>query len=92
MAAVMLVTLTGMVAALDAVIALFFLRFYVRSRDRLFAMFALSFGILTLQRVLLPLARDWGENTAWLYGLRLLAFLVILIAIIDKNRGSGRAG
>ena len=92
MAAVLLVTLTGMLAALDAVIALFFLRFYVRSRDRLFALFALAFGILTLQRVLLPVARDWGEHTAWLYGLRLLAFLVILVAIIDKNRGPDRTG
>ena len=86
----LLVALTGALAALDLVIALFFLRFHARTRDRLFALFATAFGILGVQRILLTLASDWGEDTVWLYGLRLLAFVLIIAAIVDKNRGAGR--
>ena len=87
----LLVALTGALAALDFVIALFFLRFHARTRDRLFALFATAFGILGVQRLLLTVASDWGEDTVWLYGIRLVAFVLILIAIIDKNRGAGSA-
>jgi uncharacterized membrane protein HdeD (DUF308 family) len=85
----LLVALTGALAALDLVIALFFLRFFARSRDRLFALFATAFGFLGVQRLLLALASDWGEDTVWLYGLRLIAFVLIIVAIADKNRGAG---
>ena len=85
----LLVALTGSLAALDLVIALFFLRFFARSRDRLFALFATAFGILGVQRILLAIASDWGEDTVWLYGLRLVAFVLIIVAIVDKNRGAG---
>ena len=85
----LLVALTGALAALDLVIALFFFRFFTRSRDRLFALFATAFGILGVQRILLAIASDWGEDTVWLYGLRLVAFVLIIIAIADKNRGAG---
>ena len=90
MTATLLVTLTGALGALEAVIAIFFLRFYARSRDRLFALFATAFAILSLQRLLLPVARGWGEEAIVLYGMRLLAFVLIIVAIVDKNRGSGR--
>jgi len=87
----LLVALTGALAALDFVIALFFLRFHSRTRDRLFALFATAFGILGVQRLLLTVASDWGEDTVWLYGIRLVAFVLIIVAIVDKNRGAGSA-
>lgn len=81
-----LATIAGALAAAFAVIALFFLRFWRRTGDRLFAFFALAFALLAVQRVLLGVLREWGERSVPLYGLRLVAFLLIIVAIIDKNR------
>lgn len=69
-----------------AVTALFFLRFWRQSRDRLFASFAAAFSVLTLQRLLLAAAVRYEWNTTWAYALRLFAFVLILYAIVDKNR------
>lgn len=67
---------------------LFFLRFWRDTRDRLFAAFAAAFCLLAIQRGALSLVLHAdGEGAAvWLYAIRLLAFLLILAAIIDKNR------
>ena len=54
----LLFTLSGGLAMLYAVIALFFLKFHARSRDRLFLLFAIAFFMLATQRVLLTLLRD----------------------------------
>ena len=86
----LLFTLSGGLAMLYAVIALFFLKFHARSRDRLFLLFAIAFFMLATQRVLLTLMREWGEDVAWLYGLRLLAFVLIIVAIVAKNRAAAR--
>ena len=83
----LLLVSSAALATLYAVIALFFLRFRRRTGDRLFTWFSAAFLLLSAQRFALTLAREWGEATLWLYGLRLLAFLLILLAIIDKNRG-----
>ena len=78
--------LSGVLVALDAVAGLFFLRFWIASRDRLFVLFAAAFWILGIQRLLLSLTRTLVEDQAMFYSLRLLAFLIIIAAIIDKNR------
>jgi uncharacterized protein DUF5985 len=68
------------------VVALFFLRFYRETGDRLFAIFASAFFLMAVQRLALFY---YGELAgAWVYGLRLVAFLLILFAIIDKNRSA----
>jgi uncharacterized membrane protein len=69
-----------------SVAALFFLRFWVSSRDRLFAMFAAAFAILAVQRIALALTKTAFEDQSPLYLLRLLAFVIIIWAIVDKNR------
>ncbi len=69
-----------------AVAGLFFLRFWRDTRDRLFLIFAIAFWILGLQRVALALTRDMMETQTELYLIRLFAFLLILGAIVDKNR------
>lgn len=81
----MILLVNGAIAMAYAVAGLFFLRFWHQSRDRLFAIFAVSFWILSVQRVLLTFP-SWVEHSAWLYGVRLFAFLLIVFAIIDKNR------
>jgi hypothetical protein len=64
------------------VAALFFLRFWRDTRDRLFVFFGIAFAMLAVHRVLLTLV-DAPDLLG--YGLRLLAFLLILAAILDKN-------
>jgi uncharacterized membrane protein len=76
----------GVLFAGYAVAALFFLRFWVSSRDRLFAMFSAAFAILAVQRVALAATRTVIEDQSAFYLLRLLAFIIILVAIVDKNR------
>ncbi len=72
-----------------AVVGLFFYRFWHDTRDRLFLIFASAFWILGLQRLALVLTRDVLETQTGLYLVRLAAFLLILLAIIDKNRKRG---
>ncbi len=69
-----------------AVAGLFFFRFWRDTRDRLFLIFAFAFWILGIQRLALVLTRDMLETQTGLYLVRLAAFLLILYAIIDKNR------
>ena len=78
--------LSGFLLAEYAIITLFFLRFWHTSRDRLFFMFAAAFGLLTVQRLAIALTQEVLEEQAPLYLLRLAAFVVIVIAIVDKNR------
>lgn len=84
--ATLLIAASGALTLAYAIIALFFYKFRSRSGDRLFTLFALAFLILSGQRLVLTVAREWGENSVWLYSLRLLAFVVIVYAIVDKNR------
>ena len=72
------------------VAAVFFLRFWRKTRDRLFALFSLAFWLLMLNWLALAFTVRDEVRTA-LYAIRLVAFLVILLAIFDKNR-SGAAG
>ena len=79
----------GTLVMASAVAGLFFLRFWRRTRDRLFAIFAVAFWLLGLNWLLLAtIGRD--EIHTALYGIRLIAFVLILIAIFDKNRKSAR--
>ena len=69
------------------VAGLYFLRFWRDTRDRLFGIFAAAFWLLAAQRAALALTVDPTGEQVVLYSVRLLAFVLILAAIIDKNRG-----
>ena len=69
-------------------IGVFFLRFWRETHDRLFVMFAFAFWILALGW--LGQLAGAGETNTPFYALRLVAFLLIILAVADKNRGSGR--
>jgi peptidoglycan/LPS O-acetylase OafA/YrhL len=78
--------LLGLLVMACAVAGLFFLRFWRRTRDRLFAIFAAAIWLLGLNWLLLAFTH-WDEpTTSWLYLIRLLAFMLILIGVLDKNR------
>jgi len=70
------------------VCALFFLRFWRRTRDELFIAFALAFALLGVVQATLALANIPTEEWAPIYLFRLLAFVIILFAIFRKNRAS----
>jgi hypothetical protein len=69
-----------------SVAALFFLRFRRETGDRLFVFFALAFALLALQRGLLSAGSLVPIDDTWYYAIRLLAFVLILVGIVDKNR------
>jgi hypothetical protein len=76
--------LKGAIAMGHAVACLIFLRFYSRTRDRLFVMFAVAFLLLGVIRVCMMIWVDPMEHR-FLYWVRLAAYVLILVAIIDKN-------
>jgi hypothetical protein len=78
--------LSGAVAMGFLVCGLFFVRFWRRTGDRLFVAFALAFGLLGAGQTILALANIPTEERGYLYLIRLAAFGLILIAIIQKNR------
>ena len=77
---------SGILIAGYLTIGLFFLRYWKSTHDRLFIMFATSFWILAIDRILYALTDAGNENTVYLYIIRLAAFILILLAIVDKNR------
>ena len=81
--------LLGAVAMGSAVAALFFLRFWRQTRERLFLIFALAFLVDAVMRVVLAVTEVPNEQEPFFYLGRLLTFILIVVAIIDKNRGSG---
>jgi hypothetical protein len=68
------------------VIGLHFLRFWKKTRERLFLIFALAFFILGVERVVLAIYSAPDEGNATTYLIRLLSFLLIIAGIVDKNR------
>jgi hypothetical protein len=78
--------LLGAAAALAVVASLFFLRYWRLTRDRLFLGFSAAFVLLAVNWGLAAGVAPANESRHWIYLLRLLAFLVILAAIVDKNR------
>jgi hypothetical protein len=80
--------LSGAVTVGFAISGLFFLRFWWRTRERLFAAFALAFWLLGLTQALLTFTSVPIEERSWLFLLRLAAFSLILVSILAKNRAS----
>jgi hypothetical protein len=67
--------------------ATFFVRFWSSSRDPLFAWFAAAFGLLGAHWAALVGANPDTETRPYFYLVRLLAFVLIIIATLQKNRG-----
>ena len=77
--------MTGAICMGSLVIALFFLRFWRDSGDRFFLYFAASFFIEGLHRLYSALHDAGGEDSPLHYLIRLLAYGLILWAILEKN-------
>jgi hypothetical protein len=70
------------------VASFFFFRFWRRSKDRFFAIFALAFVVLSFERILVFVGSPEENRNGIIYTIRLLAFLCMAGAIVDKNRGT----
>jgi Family of unknown function (DUF5985) len=68
-------------------VALFFARFWRETGDRFFLLFALAFATFGVNRLLLVALTDDEAETV-VYVVRLLAFLLIIAAVVEKNRVS----
>ena len=79
-------TMYGALVMGSFVVGLFFLRYWRTTRDRLFAMFALAFWALGVNWLGLALVATTQEARTAFYLVRLVAFLLIIAAIFDKNR------
>lgn len=79
--------LVGVIATASVTAALFFLRFWKDTRDPFFLTFAASFMIEGLNRVAVLFFPRPNEGNPWIYLVRLLAFVLILFAILRKNYG-----
>jgi hypothetical protein len=71
-----------------ALISLFFLKFWRRTRDAFFGYFAFAFFMLGLGRIVEAMMRTNETTTPSVYLFRLLAFLIIIFAIMYKNLSS----
>jgi len=65
---------------------LFFLRFWKNTGDRLFAMFAVSFWLLAFDQIVISVLRTSQVASPAQYLARLAAFVVLIAAIVEKNR------
>ncbi|MES2526968.1 MAG: DUF5985 family protein [Bdellovibrionota bacterium] len=66
----------------------FFFRFYRKTTDSFFLWFANAFWMLALERAVLGWVGREQEPQPEIYLIRLTAFLLILMAIIRKNRNA----
>jgi uncharacterized membrane protein HdeD (DUF308 family) len=78
--------LLGVIVTASLTAAGFFWRFYRQTRDKLFFAFAAAFAIEGINRMAFLLVDKPSEGSPIIYMVRLVAFLLILGAIVAKNR------
>lgn len=78
--------LIGAIATCSFVIGLFFLRFWQTTRDRFFLFFALSFLLEGANRLSLAIFFELKEASPEYYLVRLVSYVLIVVAILEKNK------
>ena len=82
----MVPVLEGGIAVMSLFVGLFFYRFWHNTRDRLFLYFAWAFWIEGANRGTLALLPHASESEPVYYVFRLLSYVLIILAIWQKNR------
>lgn len=82
----LIIFLQGISSTAAWINGLFFIRFWRESGDELFAFFGGAFGLLGLSWALLAIFAPTEDTRPYIYGLRLIAFLLIIAGIAAKNR------
>ena len=78
--------LLGGIAVGSFLAGLYFFRFWLQSRDRFFIFFALSFWIEAANRCTMLALGTFNEDAPVHYLVRLVAYGLIIAAIVHKNR------
>ncbi|HVU05904.1 MAG TPA: DUF5985 family protein [Polyangiaceae bacterium] len=82
----------GALTSCCLVAGLSFLRFWKSTQDRLFLFLAGGFGALAVNWVVISLSDPTAEGHHRVYVVRLVAFGIIILGVLDKNRRHGRTG
>lgn len=77
--------LLGIIVCASFVAAAFFCKFWRQTRDTLFLAFAAAFLIEGINRISFLFIESPNEGRPAIYVVRLVAFLLILAAIVRKN-------
>jgi uncharacterized protein DUF5985 len=77
--------LLGVLATMFIAASVFFLRFWLETRDIFFLAFAASFFVEGLSQIIILFQPRPNESSPEMYLIRLLASLLILAAILKKN-------
>lgn len=77
--------LIGVISTCSLIAAIFFLKFWRRTRDYLFLAFGVAFLIEAVNRAAVLLVEKPNEGSPAIYLVRLGASLIILSAIVKKN-------
>jgi hypothetical protein len=75
--------------AVFVAVGLVFVRYWQNQRERLFAFFAVAFWCFAIGFVI-RLVTGVEEDRAFVFIPRLIGFLLIIVAIFDKNRRAAR--
>ena len=78
--------LIGGIATASFIAGLFFLKYWRASRDRFFLLFATAFWLEGANRVVIYQWAGTDEASPLYYLIRLVAYVLIIVAIVDKNR------
>jgi hypothetical protein len=78
--------LLGVIVTSSLVAAAFFFKFWKQTRDGLFLAFAAAFTIEGINRLAFLVIESPNEGSPIIYTIRLVAFLLIVVAIALKNR------
>ena len=76
----------GGIGTASFIAGIFFLRFWKASRDRFFLLFATAFWLEGAHRLVIFHWAGTDEASPFYYLIRLVAYGLIIIAIVDKNR------
>lgn len=79
----------GAITLACLLIGLKFLKFWRASKDRFFLWFTAAFFVFAAGWLIRGLASHDGDHGHYVYVPRLVAFLLIIVGILDKNRPSG---
>lgn len=79
-------SMLGALTAMSILAAVFFLRYWRTSHDRLFLWFAGAFATFGVSWGLLVYDSSASEHSSYIYAVRMVGFLQILVAILLKNR------
>lgn len=80
--------LSGAVTLAYFIAGVFFLKFWRKTRDRLFFRFATAFWLFALNQVVIFAMGATDERAGYAYILRIAGFIIILFAVVEKNAAS----